>query len=214
MPLEHERAFGAESPVGRYWLRNCVGFHVKGLRGGPGIVEEVGVGSDGVDVLAVRRRVAVKSLVMVPVQRVESVHPWDDTIVLASARRRARERRPVGQNLARRLSPIVRSAALEAARALRGGATVVRRLLGTLGTFLLGVAVVIRKHVLKAGGLAAVLARAYESEARRAWREERAAISAWRESRREAVEEPGDDGPLTRASVDEMGARSRDSARR
>ena len=40
MPLEHERAFSAESPVGRYWLRNCVGFHVEGLRGGAGVVEE------------------------------------------------------------------------------------------------------------------------------------------------------------------------------
>jgi len=41
---------------GRYWLLNCVGFRVEGARGRSGIVEEVGLGPEGVDVLAVRRR--------------------------------------------------------------------------------------------------------------------------------------------------------------
>src|SRR5438874_11929764 len=90
MPLEHERAFSAESPVGRYWLRNCVGFHVEGLRGGAGVVEEVGLGPDGVDVISVRRHnVLLPGTVLVPAQCVESVRPWEDTIVLESKRRHA-----------------------------------------------------------------------------------------------------------------------------
>src|SRR4029453_14802601 len=47
MPLEHERAFSANSPVGRYWLRNCVGFHVEGFGGGSGTVGEIGLGPAG-----------------------------------------------------------------------------------------------------------------------------------------------------------------------
>ena len=61
------------------------GFHLdQRLRGGGGTVEEIGLGPDGVDVLAVRRRnVLVPGLTLVPTNRVESVHPWEDTIVLA-----------------------------------------------------------------------------------------------------------------------------------
>ena len=50
---------------------------------GRGTVEEVGLGIDGVDVLAVRRwGVLGRRLALVPVQSVESIHPWDDTIVV------------------------------------------------------------------------------------------------------------------------------------
>jgi hypothetical protein len=223
MPLDHERAFSAESPVGRYWLRNCVGFRVDGLLGGAGVVEEIGLGLDGVDVLAVRRRgVALRRMVLVPTQRVEFVHPWDDTIVLGSRRRRAKSRRAVqAQQLTRRLQPFGRAVALEAARALREGAIVVLRLLAAFGTLLFGLAVVVRDHAPHGRRLAsrsartvALIARAYAFEARRAWSDQIEAISAWRESRRGGAEEPGDDGPLTRAGADEADARRRESARR
>ena len=49
-----EHTFSADDPVARYWLHNCVGFGVRGLAGG-GVVHEIGLGTDGVAVLAVRR---------------------------------------------------------------------------------------------------------------------------------------------------------------
>jgi hypothetical protein len=223
MPLEDERAFSASSAVGRYWLRNCVGFHVEGLRPGGGVVEEIGLGLDGVDVLAVRRRgVALKRMVLVPTQRVESVHPWEDTIVLGSRRRRARDRR-VAQTryAARRLRTAGRVAAVEAARAVRDGAIVVMRMLAAFGTVLLGLAVLARqrapgarRHVANATSVLTVVARAYGHEARRAWRAEREAIAAWREMRREHAEDPAADGPLTRAGAEETDARRRVGLRR
>ncbi len=222
MPLEHERAFSADSPVGRYWLRNCVGFRVDGLLGGAGVVEEIGLGRDGVDVIAVRRRgVVLRRTVLVPTQRVESVYPWDDTIVLTSRRRRARRRRAAqAQQLTRRLQTLGRAVALESARAVRDGAIVVLRLLAVFGTLLFGLAVVVRERAPHARRLAShsartltLIARAYAFEARRAWRAEKEAIAAWRESRRELSEIPGDDGPLARAGADEAGAHPRESAR-
>jgi hypothetical protein len=217
MPLEDERAFSANSPVGRYWLRNCVGFHVEGFRAGSGIVEEIGLGPDGVDVLAVRRRgVALKRMVLVPTQRVESVYPWEDTIVLGSRRRRARDRRVAQtRHVARRLGTAGRVAAVEAARAVRDGAIVVFRLLAAFGTVLLGVAVLARqrapgagRQVANAAAAVASVARLYGQEARRAWRAEREAIAAWRESRRgHAEDSAGDDGPLTRAGAEATDAR-------
>jgi hypothetical protein len=223
MRLEHERAFSAESPVGRYWLRNCVGFRVEGFVGGGGVVEEIGLGLDGVDVLAVRRRgVALRRMVLVPTQRVESVHPWDDTIVLGSRRRQAKSRRAAqAQQLTRRLQPFGRAVALETARTLREGAIVVLRLLAAVGTVLFGLAVVVRERapharrlVSRSARTVALIARAYALEARRAWRDQKDAISAWRESTRERSEVQGDDAPLTRAGADEADARRRESARR
>jgi hypothetical protein len=209
MPLEHERAFSAESPVGRYWLRNCVGFRVEGFRGRPGIVEEIGLGPDGVDVLAVRRGLPLAGVALVPTHRVESVHPWDDTIVLGSRRtpRPMSRSVPDAQKVARALGPVGRTVAVETARAIRDGATLVLRVLAALGTLLFGLTVLVREHV-------SPIARAYAGEARHAWRAERDAIAAWRESRRERAEEPGDDGPLTRAAVDDVDARPRDTSRR
>jgi hypothetical protein len=197
MPLEHERSFSADSPVGRYWLRNCVGFQVRGLRGGSAVVEEVGLGSDGVDVLAVRRRLGVRTLVLVPVQRVESVLPWDDTIVLASRRRRSADRR---QAPAHGPAQVVHGAL----GAIRQGTTLASGLLGAAGTLLLGIAVVVRRYAAALGALLAQVARAYASEARRAWRAERDAIAVWRASRREYPDEPGDEAPLTRADDDAL----------
>jgi hypothetical protein len=208
MPLEHERAFSAESPVGRYWLRNCVGFRVEGLRGPAGIVEQIGLGPDGVDVLAVRRGLPLAGVVLVPAQRVEFVQPWDDTIVLASQRRRRSESRsiPDARQVARGLGPLGRTVAVETVRALRDGTTLVLRMLAGLGTVLFGLTVLVRERVTP-------IARAYAAEARRAWRAERDAIAAWRESRRERAEEPGDAGPLTRAGADDVDTRPRDTSR-
>jgi hypothetical protein len=204
MPLEHERSFSADSPVGRYWLLNCAGFHVKGLRGGPAIVEEVGLESGDVDVLAVRRRVGLGGRILVPVHRVESLRPWDETIVLASARRRAGDRpRVQTHELTRRLAPAARTSA----RALRNGIATLWRLLRVLGALLLGIAVAIRTQAPRAGRLLVDVLRAYAFEARRAWRAEREAIEAWRASRHERPEEPADEGPLTRAGADEVDAR-------
>jgi len=239
MQLEHERAFSAESPVGRYWLRNCVGFHVDGLRGGAGVVEEIGLGPDGVDVLAVRRHnVLLPSMVLLPIHRVETVHPWEDTIVLASPRREARDRhaaqakdvarrlKPIGHTVAvetgRRLKPIGRTAAVETGRAVRDGAIVVTRLLAAFGTLLWGLVVLARerapsarRHVSKATAVMKPVARAYAHEARRVWRAQREAIAAWQATRRERTEEPGDDGPLTRAGDDEdAAARRQETLRR
>ena len=231
MPAEHEQSFTADSPVGRYWLLNCVGFRVEGARGRTGIVEEVGLGPDGVDVLAVRRRgVLGGGVVLVPAQRVAWIHPWEDTIELASHSRRARDRtqRRLGplvdaraQELGRRLKPVGTSAAVATGRSLRYGATAVRdgaivilRLLAAMGTVLLGLAVLARQHapgarrVAKSIASAALLiAGAYVSEARRFLHDEQDAIRAWRESRRERFEEPADDGPLTRAGADDVDAR-------
>jgi hypothetical protein len=251
MPLEQERSFSAASPVGRYWLRNCVGFHVEGLRGGAGVVEEIGLGPDGVDVLAVRRHnVLLRKMVLVPAQRVESVHPWEDTIVLVSQRRGTIDRgaaqakavagrltpigqtaahrlkpigqsavhrlKPIGQSAAHRLKPIARAVAVEAGRAARNGAFVILRLLAKLGTLLWGLAVLTRerapdarRHVASAASAVKPVARAYAVEAKRVWQGQREGIAAWRQMRRERAEQPGDDGPLTRAGDDEDAAARR-----
>jgi hypothetical protein len=239
MPLEHERSFSAESPVGRYWLRNCVGFHVEGLRGGSGVVEEVGLGPDGVDVLAVRRHnVLLPGTVLVPAHRVDSVQPWEDTIVLVSRRREARIRRAAqakdvahrAKRIARRgtqdatlrLKPVVRRAAIETGRAVRDGAIVIMRLLAALGTLLWGLAVLTRdrapharRQIANAASAVKPVARAYAYETRRVWRAQRQALASWQEARRERAEEPGDDGPLTRAGDDEdADARRRGTPRR
>jgi hypothetical protein len=209
MQPDDERAFSAAGPVGRYWLRNCVGFQVKGLRGGSGIVEEIGLGPDGVDVLAVRRRnVLLPGLTLVPANRVESVHPWEDTLVLASRSRRERDqRREQARHAAHRMEGLARVTAVESGHALRDGAVVVYRGLAALGALLLGLLVLARKHALP-------LAAAYVAAAKRAWNDERDAISAWRAARRGAAEEPGDDGPLTRAGADDADARRRETLRR
>jgi hypothetical protein len=222
MSLEDERAFSAKSPVGRYWLRNCVGFRVEGFRGRAGIVEEIGLGPDGVDVLAVQRGIVLRRISIVPTQRVESVHPWDDTIVLASRRRHASHHRVAqARHAADRLRPVARAAAVDTARALREGSIVVLRLFVALGSLLFGLAVVVRdhapaarRHVSSTATALKLIGRAYASEAGRAWHAERDAIAAWRESRRERAEDPGDDGPLTRAGADDVDARRRDTSRR
>ena len=96
------------------------------------------------------------------------------------------------------------------------------RLLAATRTVLLGLAVLARQHAPGARRVAKsiasgvlVIASAYVSEARRFLHDEQDAIKAWRESRRERVEEPAaDDGPLTRAGADDVDARRRETVRR
>lgn len=215
MPLEHERAFSANSPVGRYWLRNCVGFHVEGFGGGSGTVEEIGLGPDGVDVLAVRRGVVLRRIALVPAQRVESVDPWDERIVLVSQRREQRDRRRAQtHDIAGRAASVAGAVAVESARMLRDGAAVVLRGLAAFGTLLLGLAVVMRNRAPRFTITVKAIAVAYAFEARRAWHAERQALAAWRQSLRALPEEEGDEGPLTRAGADEVDARTREPAPR
>jgi hypothetical protein len=215
MPLEHERAFSANSPVGRYWLRNCVGFHVEGFGSGSGTVEEIGLGPDGVDVLAVRRGIVLRRIALVPVQRVESVDPWDETIVLVSRRRRQRDRRRAQtQDIAGRVASVAGAVAVESARVLRDGAAVALRGLAAFGTLLLRLAVVMRNRAPRFTTTLKAIGVAYVFEARRAWRAQREALAAWRQTLRALPEDEGDDGPLTRAGADEVDARTREPARR
>lgn len=215
MPLEQERAFSAESPVGQYWLGNCVGFRVEGLRSGWGVVEEIGLGPAGVDVLCVRRwGVHLGRTVLIPAERVETILPWDDTIVLATNNRPPSRAAVETRRAAHRLTPIVLAAGAAAARAAHRAASLALRLLTAIGTLLLGLAVFARRHAptvrsrIRVGAATlAALAGAYASEARRLWRAERTAIAEWQESRRAPMEHQGDEGPLTRAGADEADAR-------
>jgi hypothetical protein len=99
------------------------------------------------------------------------------------------------------------------AAAVRNGTVVVIRLLGALAALLARHAPQARRVLLGVAALLLVLLRAYVTEARRALRAQRDAIAAWQASRRELAEEPGDDGPLTRAGAEELDARSQETIR-
>lgn len=226
MRLEDERSFSAQSPVGRYWLLNSVGFRVEGMHG-RGTVEEVGLGVDGVDVLAVRRWGPLgRSLVLVPVQRVESIHPWDDTIVVSSRGQHARARRAASAQVARRrLGDGAKAGADTGGRwllafviALRDGTVVVARLLAVAAALLARAtqrrAPHARRALANAVATTLLILRAYGTALRRALHEQRNAVAAWWEARRGPVEEPADDGPLTRAGADDVDAPRRETSRR
>lgn len=196
-----EHAFSADDPVARYWLHNCVGFGVRGLAGG-GVVHEIGLGADGVAVLAVRRT-ALKTTTVVPVSRVRSVDPWDETVVLHSRSRATRERRMAQ---ARDGAGVIATAARGATVAAAFGA---RLFLAAVARLLLVLAALTRKHAPGARRAAAtlgILGRAYAVEAARACREQKDAVAAWREARRSGAW--GDVSPLTRAGADEVDART------
>ena len=202
-----EHAFSADDPVARYWLHNCVGFGVRGLAGG-GVVHEIGLGADGVAVLAVRRAV-LGVTTDVPASRVRSVDPWDETVVLHSRSRATRERR-VAQ--AREGAGVVATAARGAAVATAFGA---RLFLAAVARLLLVLAALTRKHAPGARRAAAtlgILGRAYAVEAARACREQKDAVAAWREARRRSAW--GDESPLTRAGADEVDARTEEEVPR
>ena len=205
MRPEDERTFGADNPVGRYWLHNCVGFGVRGLRSGRGVVHAVSEDSDGVAVLAVHRGV-LRGIARISAARVESVDPWDETIVLRSRSREIRQRRA---EQAQGAAGVVAAAARGATVAAAFGARV---FLGAAARLLLSLAALVRAHSpgakQRAGrfaGTLTLLGRAYAAEAARAYRAQRDAVAAWNEERRSGA--VGDDAPLTRAGADEVDAR-------
>jgi hypothetical protein len=202
-----EHTFSADDPVARYWLHNCVGFGVRGLAGG-GVVHEIGLGDDGVAVLAVRRTV-LGTTTVVPASRVQSVDPWDETVVLHSHSRATRERR-VAQ--ARDGADVIATATRGAVVATAFGT---RLFLAAVARLLLVLAALTRKHAPGARRAAAtlgILGRAYAVEAARACREQKGAVVAWREAQRRAAW--GDEAPLTRAGADKVDARTEEEVPR
>jgi hypothetical protein len=206
MRPEGERTFGAGDPVGRYWLHNCVGFGVRGLRSGRGVVRDVSEDSNGGALLTVHRGV-LRGTTHVSAARVASVHPWDETIVLHSRSRLTRERH-VAQ--ARGAAGVVAAAVRGATAAVAFGA---RMFLAAVARLLLGLVALVRAHSpgarQRAGrfaGTLTLLGRAYAVEAARAYREQRDALAAWNEERRSGA--VGDDAPLTRAGADDVDART------
>jgi len=208
MRSEDDHSFVADDPVARYWLHNCVGFGVRGLRSGPGVVRAVSVDDDGVPTLAVIRRGILRGTAHVSAGRVERVDPWDETIVLRSASGAARPPRTAQ----------VHEAADEVAAATRGAAAAValgaRMFLAAVATFLLALAAVVREHapgtrarVGRFVGTLAAFGHAYAVEARRAYRAQREAVAAWQQQRRR--DEWGDESPPTRAGADEVDADAR-----
>ena len=208
MRSEDEHFFTADDPVARYWLHNCVGFGVRGLRGGPGVVRGISVGDDGVPTLAVNRRGILRGTAHVSAVRVERVDPWHETIVLRSANGAARPERTAQ----------VHEAVDGVAWATRGAAAAVafgaRVLLAAVARLLLAFAALVREHApgtrARVGrfiGTLAAFGQAYAAEARRAYHAQREAVAMWQEQRKRGAW--GDESPPTRAGADEVGADAR-----
>src|SRR4051794_9647467 len=206
MRPEEERTFGADDPVGRYWLRNCVGFGVRGLRSGRGVVRGVSDDANGGALLAVHRGV-LRGTAHVSAARVASVDPWHETIVLHSRSRLTRDRRAAQ---ARDAADVVTAAVRGATVAAAFGARV---FLAATARLLLGLAALVRAHspgarqrAGRVAGTLTLLGRAYAVEAARAYRAQKDAVSAWNEERRSGA--LGDNAPLTRAGADDVDART------
>jgi len=214
-----EHAFSADDPVARYWLHNCVGFGVRGLRSGPGVVRDVMLDDDGVAVLAVRRAVLGLTTV-VPASRVRSVDPWDERVVLYSRDRATRERRVAqARDGAGLIATAARDGAGVIATAARGAAVATAfgagLFLAALSRLLLVLAALTRKHApgaRRAVATLGVLGRAYAVEAGSAYRAQKDAVAAWREARRRSAW--GDESPLTRAGAEEVDARAEEEVKR
>jgi len=196
MRPEDQRSFGADDPVARYWLHNCVGFHVRGV----GVVDAIA--GDGSGTMLEVRRLGMTT--RISTQRVESIDPWAETIVLRAHTRAPREEPHVAATAAR-------TATAFTAALLSGFFALLARLL-------LATAALVRKHAPGArervGTIAATLAAlgsAYALEARRAYRTQADAMKAWRDDRRRG--EWGDEAPLTRAGDDEADARREEKDR-
>jgi hypothetical protein len=207
-----QRSFTTDDPVAQYWLQNCVGFGVRGLRSGPGTVQNVSVREDGIAVLGVRRSVLLGTT-SIAADRVESVDPWDETIVLRSGDREARERRVAE---ARGAADVVGAAAHAATIAAASGA---RLFLAAIARLLLAVAALAREHAPVArdqarrfAGTLALLGRAYATAAADAYRAQKDAVAAWQEERRRGVWR--DESPPTRAGADDVDARSEEQVQR
>jgi hypothetical protein len=206
-----EHAFRADDPVAQYWLHNCVGFHVRGPRGGRGVVDAIRVDVGGEPVLAIRR--PVLGTMLVPAARVESVDPWDETIVLRAVVREPRPRRSERTDAAgRAVASAGHAAAIAAAAVTRKFLAAVARLLLAVAALLRTHAPVARRHAAGAASTLGAMGAAYATEARRAYREQRAAVNAWREERRR--EAWADDSAITRAGADEAGAREEERVSR
>ena len=206
------QSFGADDPVGRYWLHNSVGFGVRGLRSGRGVVRDVAVGSDDIAVMTVDRGV-LRGTVRVSAARVEAVDPWNETIVLRARNPQARRQREAQAHAA---ADAVTAAARGAAIAAAFGARV---FLAATARLLLAVAALVRtrtpvaKHAAgRFAGTLTLLGRAYALEAARAYRAQKDALAAWNEERR--VGGLGDDAPLTRAGADDVDAREEEEVPR
>ena len=209
----NEHAFQAGDPVATYWLHNCVGFDVRGLRGGAGVVHEVGADADGEPVLAIRR--PVLGTMHVPASRVCEVDPWNETIVLRALEREARPSRSAEQagRAGRAAASAGHAAAIVAASASR-------RFLAAVASLLLALAALIRAHapgarrrIGTAATTLAAMGAAYADAARRAYDEQRAAVNAWRDARQRR-DSWGDEAPLTRAGADEVDARDEERVSR
>ena len=194
MRPEDHRSFAADDPVARYWLHHSVGFRVRGV----GVVDAI-VTDGGMTVLEVRR---LGLTTRIPMVRVDSIDPWNETIVLRSRTRPPRERPHA----------VVTAVVTAAHAATIFTAALLRRFFALLARLLLAAAAFARQHApgarQRAGRIASTLAAvgsAYAAEAARAYRTQAAATKAWREERRRAAW--GDESAPTRAGDDKAGAR-------
>ena len=211
MRPEDERSFTADDPVAQYWLHNCVGFRVRGLRSGTGVVRDIDSDDGGVATLAVSRRGLLRGTAHVSTARVERVDPWDETIVLRSGGPEARDRRVAqARGAAALVATEAHGAAGLVATAARGAAIAVafgaRLFLSAVARFLLALATLARKHAPGARDRVrhvwltlAALARAYPAAARRAYRAQKDAVAAWQAERKRGAW--GDESPPTLAAL-------------
>jgi hypothetical protein len=129
MAREKERSFGAESPVGQYWLVHCDGFLVEGSRGRRWIVERVSADPGNGDMLHVRRDARYfKTASVIPVARVATVDPWNETIRLRRRQRRstAAAAAPATGTAERKRGAVSASLAILAYRGRRAARAIVR----------------------------------------------------------------------------------------
>jgi hypothetical protein len=208
---EDQRSFTADDPVAQYWLQNCVGFGVRGLRSGPGMVREVSVREDGIAVLGVRRSV-LRGTARIPADRVESVNPWDETIVLRSGGSEARERLVAqAHGAAGVVGAAARGATIAAAFGARLFLAAVARLLLAVAALTRRYAPVARRGGRRVAGTLGFLGRAYAAAAADALRAQKDAVAAWQEERRRGAW--GDESAPTRAGADDVDARSKERIR-
>ena len=152
--LEARRRFEATSPVARYWLTQCHGFRVGGVR--KGTVEEIVSTSDpyAPELLIVRNVYRRREI---PVSTVEAVVPAERLIVVGdgvAAGDRRRRRRPVrtlARSASRAAAPVRVAAAQHGPSLLRQLGRVARR-----GAAAVALAVVVLARLSKALVLAAV----------------------------------------------------------
>jgi hypothetical protein len=82
--LRQSKRFAASDPVTRYWLANCVGFHLAG--GGRGTVERILADDDPHDPSVLEVRTSRHRVRRVPTSAVIAVVPQDQLLVVALCR--------------------------------------------------------------------------------------------------------------------------------